>query len=152
MTSVYRPTVHSAIDRDRQREHELSELEARAEGFVPPPPRLDLIWVGVDLDDTLAEGVWTPDNPTSDIGPPILDNVKKVRALAEVGYKIHIHTSRAWHDYEAIEAWCEFHDVPVDRIQCGKPLYAAYIDDRAIFAGDADWTPKTREARRARAS
>jgi hypothetical protein len=106
------------------------------------PPRSKLLWVGVDLDGTLAEPLWTPENPTSEIGNPIWRNVEKVRDLAAAGYKIIIHTSRAWTDYEAIEAWCNWVQIPIKEIQCGKPLYAAYIDDRAINADDRDWFPR----------
>ncbi len=105
-------------------------------------PRSSLKWVGVDLDGTLAIPVWTPDNPTSEIGGPIWVNIQKVRDVVEAGFKVIIHTSRAWTDYEAIEAWLNFYQIPFKEIQCGKPLYAAYIDDRAINASDADWTPR----------
>ena len=120
---------------------------APAPKFTPPPPRSNLQWVGVDLDETLAQGIWTPENPTAEIGPPIAGNVAKVRALAAQGWKIHVHTSRPWHEVEHIKGWLRFHGVPFAGIQCGKPLYAAYIDDRAIFAGDDDWTPKSKDAR-----
>jgi hypothetical protein len=106
------------------------------------PLRTKLIWVGVDLDGTLAAPLWTPDNPTSEIGDPIWENVQKVRLLYTKGYKIIIHTSRAWTDYQIIEQWLLHYDIPFKEIQCGKPLYAAYIDDRAIAADDPDWTPR----------
>lgn len=116
--------------------------------FVAPPPRSRLLWVGVDLDGTLAEPVWTPDNPTSEIGEPITRNVSKVRQLAAEGWKIVIHTSRAWTDYEAIEAWLSHHGISFKEIQCGKPLYAAYIDDRAIYSEDEDWRPRGKDTGR----
>ena len=37
--------------------------------FELEPPRGDLKWAAIDLDGTLAEGVWTPDDPTAAIGP-----------------------------------------------------------------------------------
>jgi hypothetical protein len=109
---------------------------------VLQPLRTKLMWVGVDLDGTLAEALWTPDNPTSEIGDPLWDNVNKVRKLVEDGYKIIIHTSRGWTDYQVIEQWLLHYNIPFKEIQCGKPLYAAYIDDRAIDALDPDWTPR----------
>jgi len=112
--------------------------------FIPQPLRDKLIWVGIDLDGTLATPVWTPDNPTTDIGDPIWDNVKKLYALVGAGYKIIVHTSRPWTDYQIIEQWLRYHDIPYKEIQCGKPLYAAYIDDRAINADAEDWTPSGR--------
>jgi hypothetical protein len=110
----------------------------------PPeiPVRDKLIWVGVDLDGTLAAPLWTPENPTSEIGDPIWDNVKKVHELVENGYKIIIHTSRAWTDYQFIEHWLDHYDIPFKEIQCGKPLYAAYVDDRAVHADKESWLPR----------
>jgi hypothetical protein len=109
----------------------------------PPkvPPRDRLIWAGVDLDGTLAKPVWTPSNPTAEIGEPIWDNVWKLRELSAAGFKPIIHTSRAWTDYEAIEAWLEHYAMPFREIQCGKPLYAIYVDDRARHAEAESWLP-----------
>lgn len=108
----------------------------------PPatPPRSHLIWAAVDLDGTLAEGIWTPEDPTSKIGPPIRRNVVKLIKLVESGYKIHIHTARPWHDFERIETWLIFHQIPFHGIHCGKILAAVYIDDRAVHESEDDWT------------
>jgi len=107
----------------------------------PVPVRDKLIWVGVDLDGTLAYPLWTPENPTSEIGDPIWTNIAKVHELVELGYKIIIHTSRGWTDYQTIEHWLKHYGIPFKEIQCGKPLYAAYIDDRAIHADEESWVP-----------
>lgn len=112
------------------------------EKFKAKPLRDTLIWVGVDLDGTLSEPIWTPDNPTSEIGDPIWKNINKVRELVENGFKIIIHTSRAWTDYPIIEQWLIHYIVPFKEIQCGKPLYAAYVDDRAIHSEEESWIPK----------
>lgn len=109
--------------------------------YNPPPPRSNLLWAGVDLDGTLAEPVWTPDNPTSSIGDPITENIEKYEWLRQAGYKTVIHTSRPWTDYEAIEYWLDFHGIPFDGIQCGKPLFVTYIDDRACRADEETWLP-----------
>lgn len=124
---------------------------AKEFGTRPPKvlPRSYLMWLAVDLDSTLAQGVWTPEEPTSEIGDPIWANVVKVRVLAAKGWKIVIHTSRPWHDYEAIEVWANHYKVPFSRIVCGKLLAAAYIDDRAINADDPDWAPRSHDARTA---
>lgn len=108
----------------------------------PPhiPPRRELIWAAVDLDGTLAEGIWTPDDPTSRIGPPIWENVRKVEHLVANGWKIHVHTARSWEDYEKIENWLNWHKIPWNNIHCGKLLAAVYVDDRAVRANDRDWT------------
>lgn len=108
----------------------------------PIAQRKKLLWVGVDLDGTIATPVWTPENPTSEIGDPIPESIKKLRELADNGYKIIIHTSRPWTDYEAIENYMLHYGIPFREIQCGKPLYAAYIDDRAIRADDSSWLPR----------
>ena len=109
--------------------------------FTPKPLRDKLIWVGVDLDGTLAYPKWTPDNPTSEIGDPIQKNIEKVNELVAAGYKVIVHTSRPWTDYQVIEQWLNWYKIPFKEIQCGKPLYAAYIDDRAIHADAESWLP-----------
>jgi hypothetical protein len=111
------------------------------ESFKPTPFTSKLIWVGVDLDGTLAEPLWTPDNPTSDIGDPIPESIEKVQELWRNGYKVIVHTSRPWTDYQAIEGWLLHYNIPFKEIQCGKPLYAAYVDDRAIRAEEKSWLP-----------
>src|SRR5258708_3456808 len=105
------------------------------------PPRADLKWLAVDLDSTLAEPLWTPDNPTSAIGDPIWSNVFKLRKAVAAGFKPLIHTSRPDTDYEVIEAWLDHWLVPYRRIRTGKPLAALYIDDRARHADEEDWLP-----------
>jgi len=103
------------------------------------PPRDDLLWIGVDLDGTLAESVY----PEEGIGKPIKVNWVKLHEAVRKGYKIIIHSSRPWSDYEMVEAWLKLHRVPYREIQLGKPLYAAYIDDRNILPGASQWTPAT---------
>lgn len=107
--------------------------------YEPPGERRDLIWAAVDLDGTLAKSVWTADKPTPQIGDPIKSNVAKVHRLLEAGYKIVIHTSRPWSDYERIESWLRHHGVPFKTIVCGKLLAAVYVDDRAVPAAAPSW-------------
>ena len=57
-------------------------------------PRAYLKWLAIDLDGTLAEGIWTPEDPSWQIGNPIHENVAKVFELRNSGWKIVIHTSR----------------------------------------------------------
>jgi hypothetical protein len=104
-------------------------------------PRSTLLWVGVDLDGTIAEPLWTPENPTSEIGVPIWSNLGKLVELTEAGYKIVIHTSRPWTDYEAIETWLNHYQIPWHQIQCGKPLFALYVDDRGRHSEEESWLP-----------
>lgn len=110
--------------------------------FKPQPLRDKLIWVGVDLDGTLASPLWTPDNPTSEIGDPIPSAIEKVQELVAHGYKVIVHTSRPWTDYQVIEQWLIHYGIPFKEIQCGKPLYAAYVDDRAVRAEESSWLPR----------
>lgn len=105
-----------------------------------PKQRGELLWGLLDLDGTLAEPTWSPENPTSEIGQPIEANVAKAVALHEAGYKLVIHTSRPWHDYEAIEMWCDHYNIPARRIVCGKLLGAVMVDDRNVPVGSPDWT------------
>jgi len=109
--------------------------------FIQPPPLERLLWLAIDLDGTLAEPLWTPDNPTSSIGEPIERNVAKLRAAHEAGYKIVIHTSRGWSDYRAIESWLLHWDIPFRNIVCGKVLAALYIDDRGRHESVESWLP-----------
>lgn len=99
------------------------------------------LWLAVDLDGTLATGVFDPENPRNDIGLPMWDNIKKTQRARDAGYKIVIHTSRPWWDYEAIEWWCQKYGVPVSRIVCGKLQAVAYIDDKNIPIDAENWIP-----------
>jgi hypothetical protein len=110
-------------------------------GFVQPGPRGRLLWLAVDLDGTLAEPLWTADNPVSDIGAPIVGNVTKLVEAVEAGYKVVVHTARPWTDYEAIEAWLNHHGIPWNKIQPGKILAALYIDDRGRHSDCESWLP-----------
>jgi len=96
-----------------------------------------LRWLCTDLDGTLAHSVF----PKEGIGEPIWRNVAKVHEAVEAGYKIVIHTSRHWTDYEAIELWLETYGVPCSKIICGKPLAKLYIDDKARHADELSWLP-----------
>jgi hypothetical protein len=109
--------------------------------WVDAEPLANLQWAAVDLDGTLAQGIWTPDNPTSKIGLPIWENVDKVLKLDAEGYKITIHTARGWTDYNNIERWLNHFQIPHRRIVCGKILAKVYIDDRALNADAESWIP-----------
>jgi len=98
-------------------------------------PRDDLIWMGIDLDGTLAEAVW----PDPGIGAPIARNVAKLNAVVSAGYKVVIHTSRPWSDYELIESWLNHHLIPFNTIVCGKLLVHRYVDDRAVHSEEDSW-------------
>src|SRR6266496_1086543 len=119
MTRVYQPGDFASLADDE----ELSELK----------------WALLDVDGTLAEPLWTPDNPTKDIGPPIPKNIAKALKLYYAGYKLTVWSSRPWSDYLRVERWCERNKLPVRRILLGKPLGGVYCDDRAVNADAESW-------------
>jgi hypothetical protein len=57
----------------------LIEPEEPEEPGFALPPLAELKWLCVDLDGTLAEPLWTAQNPTNRIGDPIKLNVVKAR-------------------------------------------------------------------------
>lgn len=89
----------------------------------------NLKWVGVDLDGTIAEFIY----PLHGIGAPIQEGLDYCEQLTENGFRVVIHTSRSWEDYEAIERWLRDHNVKYKAIVCGKLLAKEYLDDRARF-------------------
>lgn len=107
--------------------------------WTPPVQRTDLMWAAVDFDGTLAESLWTPDNPTALPGAPIWKNTKKLVDVVAKGWKPVIHTSRPSSDYELIESWLTFYGVPFKQIVTGKLLAGLYIDDRAVNADEESW-------------
>ena len=104
--------------------------------FNPPPPRSDLRWLAVDLDQTLAESNWSPDNPFAPPGDPIKENVAELRRCVSLGFKIVIHTARSWAEFEVIEKWLNHHDIPFKTIVCGKLLAYRMVDDRNSKLGE----------------
>lgn len=118
-------------------------MNRNAGPFIPPRPRDNLLWIGVDLDGTLAKPIWSADDPSTwyNVGEPIWENVAKLERAVEAGKKPIIYTARAWGAYELIEAWLIHYDIPFKAIACGKPLYAAYIDDLAVPADAESWLP-----------
>ncbi len=106
--------------------------------YIEPRGDARLKWLAVDLDRTIAQSVW----PHPGIGDPIEKNVIKLKRAHGFGWKITIHTSRNWSDYEMIESWLIFHGIPFNRIVCGKVLAAYYIDDRNIDPDAESWVPK----------
>lgn len=109
-----------------------------------PPQRGNLLWVYIDHDNTMGRALWTPGNPTSELGEPIWENLEKARALQDAGYKLWAYTSRPGADYEALEAWYEHYGISLKGIHTGKPLGAAYIDDRGVAADEPDWLAAVR--------
>lgn len=109
---------------------------------VDPDLIYDLKWVGVDLDHTIAERLW----PDPKIGAPIERNIGKLREVAEAGYKIIIFTARPWSDIMRIENWLIKHDIPFNKIICGKLLVKNYFGDEAYNSEEESWLSKIRES------
>lgn len=105
--------------------------------WSPPPVRTELIWAGVDFDNTLARS----EPPDYMPGYPIEENVAKLNELRDAGYKIAIHTARGWEFYELVESYLNHYGIHFDRIICGKLLAALYCDDKAVPAQRESWLP-----------
>lgn len=110
----------------------------------PGPRNSDrLQWYAIDFDGTLCEA-WKPGDKHDHIGAPIEANIGKLCEVVLAGYKVIIHTSRPWADYELIEWWLNENAVPFSRIVCGKLMAKYYIDDRNGPSIDAPtWVPMT---------
>lgn len=121
---------------------EVSEALVRAakmNASFTVPQREELIWVGVDLDDTIAHGVW----PDAGVGEPIWENVAKVQELVDHGYKVIVYTARGWEDFELVESWLEHHKIPYNRVECGKMLLRAMVDDKNVLPESETWLPQS---------
>lgn len=93
-----------------------------------------LKWVACDLDKTIAHNTGYPE---FNLLEPIIGTKEYLDKLVANGYKIIIHTSRAWNEYDIIEKWLDDWKIPHRRIVCGKLFAKYYIDDRNIdFNGD----------------
>lgn len=96
----------------------------------------DLRWLAVDFDETIAKNSGYPDFiPTE----PLPHCKEALDFIVSKGYKIIIHTSRPWQDYDNIEKWLVEHEIPFRRIVCGKLMAKIYIDDRN-FDTKIDWS------------
>jgi hydroxymethylpyrimidine pyrophosphatase-like HAD family hydrolase len=87
-------------------------------------------WVMVDFDgtihpyDTKDKNYWIKNRPMKGAK----ETLEKIRKM---GYKIIIYTSRHWSEYKPIEQYLLHHQIPFDRIICGKVLGVLLIDDKA---------------------
>lgn len=122
-------------------------MSKTALAFSPPPirgtetPPDGIKWIAVDFDNTLCDAPFDAGLGVAVMGQPIPGTLEKCQELVEHGYKIVIHTSRPWYDYEAIEAWLNFYGYPYRSIVCGKLQALAYVDDRNIDHRAESWLP-----------
>lgn len=94
----------------------------------------ELHWVGIDLDNCLADNNGMPDFILTEPLPGAKEGINRI---IEMGFKPVIFTARPWSEFSLIRDWVELHELPIKTIICGKPLMRTMIDDRAIgFRGD----------------
>lgn len=99
-----------------------------------PLENIEIKWIGVDWDDTIASNSGFPDFIP---GEPLPGALEALKAIDDMGYKITIYTARPWSDYQNIERYCEHYGIKARRIICGKPLFKWIIDDKNIeFKGN----------------
>lgn len=96
----------------------------------------------VDFDGTIAaydgwKGVGVYGEPLPGARATLAD-------LQAAGWEIIVFTSRNWEERVHIEAYLRRHGIPFTQVVCGKPLGAAYIDDRSTGRG-GDWATVRRD-------
>jgi hypothetical protein len=90
--------------------------------------------IRVDVDETVCI---TPDNPRIyEQATPIYENIEKINKLYDQGHTIIYWTARGsrsninWHNLteQQLRSWgAKFHE-----LQCNKPYYDLFIDDKTI--------------------
>src|SRR3990167_4111187 len=95
----------------------------------------ELLWVGIDLDQTIAHNSGLPN---FELLEPTEGAKEALEKIVERGFKPIIYTARQYSDYNKIEHWLDTHKIPYRRIFCGKVLLRWMIDDRNI-PFDGDW-------------
>lgn len=118
------------------------QFKVKRKPTYPPAQRENLLWAAVDFDNTIATSTWSAAEPNALPGEPLWDNITKLDELRSAGYKIVVHSSRPWSDYELLESYLQHHHILFDKIVCGKLLAAIYVDDRALNASALDWSPR----------
>lgn len=77
--------------------------------------------VAVDFDGVIF------DKRKGEMLPGAVEGMKKLSK----GNELYIFTSRPDYERGVIKSILDSHDVPYERIQCGKPQYDTLIDDHA---------------------
>jgi ribonucleotide monophosphatase NagD (HAD superfamily) len=96
--------------------------------------------IAIDLDGVILE------KGNGELIPGAVDRIKQMRVD---GHHITIFTAHPDWDAPTIEGLLRAAGIPYDRVQCGKPAYDIFIDDRARhFVGwHLDYT-KTKELKK----
>jgi len=120
----------------------MGERMTKPRGFyLAPPTDEQLLTAIIDLDGTIAESTWHPEQTRSVIGDPIDHGIDQLIRLYLNNYRIVIFTARAWADHDMIVAWLIENEIPFHQVICGKPLGTVYIDDKAVNASADSWAP-----------
>jgi hypothetical protein len=97
--------------------------------------------IGIDFDQTISN---TSGYPSYTPGEPINGVKEAMLTMKNLGYNIVVFTARPWSDKHNIKEYCDWWELPVDDIICGKPLLRCMIDDKAIgFRGN--WAESMKE-------
>lgn len=80
--------------------------------------------VSFDLDGTLTK----ESHPS--VGEPIKEMIEKAKALEEMGYKVHIHTSRTNVEVDTAKVR---EKTGIQDVFVGKPIADVFIDDRGLL-------------------
>jgi hypothetical protein len=101
---------------------------------MKPLTSKQLMWVGIDLDETLAHNSGLPN---FELAEPVEGAKEALEKIVDMGFKPIIYTARPYSDYNIIENWLDINKIPFRRIICGKVLLRWMIDDKAInFSGN----------------
>lgn len=108
-----------------------------------PADRTDKLPVAFDLDGTLAEETWTPENLSREIGKPIPGALERVKEVFDAGWQCVIHTSRPWSDLPNIALWLDMHGYMsfISEVYCEKLLAELYVDNKARHHKEKSWLP-----------
>lgn len=94
----------------------------------------DRIWVGFDLDGTLANTI-TPTGNLASVGEPVPEMVERLRGYLEKGARVKIFTARAGYpgQKKIIEHWLRENGLPDLEITATKDYdMSHFYDDRAF--------------------
>lgn len=79
-------------------------------------------YVAIDFDDTIMD---------ARTERPVRGAKDAIRAMKDGGCFITVFTNRLDQRWTWVRDWMDRNGIPFDRIQCGKPFYEVFIDDKA---------------------
>ena len=90
--------------------------------------------IGIDLDGVICSEERAFERSLATLLPGALESLE---ALKAAGHVIIIWTARGWSEYRMTFEWLSSHGIPFDQLVMGKPIFDAFVDDRAI--GHEGW-------------